>query len=111
MALKTITKRADFLAAQAGERAPASAFLLIRAPNARGETRIGFTVTKKLGKSVFRNRVRRRLKEAARLAFPEFAEQGFDYVVIARPSAEARPFALLLDDMKRALLRLASLPK
>jgi len=110
--LETIKKRADFLAAQRGQKAGAGAFLLVRGGgNADGATRVGFTVTKKLGKAVVRNRIRRRLRACATRVFPECAEPGFDYVVIARPAAETREFALLLDDMKRALLRLASLPK
>lgn len=111
--LETIKKRADFLAAQQGARAGAAAFLLIRgaSPNGRGVMRVGFTVTKKIGKAVVRNRIRRRLREAARRVFPGIALEGYDYVIIARPAAETREFALLLDDMKRALLRLAALPK
>ena len=110
---RTIRKRSDFLLAQAGLKSGSTAFLLTRAiaPNGTGETRLGFTVTKKVGKAVVRNRIRRRLKEAARKVFPSDCEAGYDYVLIARPAAETRAFALLLDDMKRALLRLAALPK
>jgi ribonuclease P protein component len=110
---ETLKKRADFLAAQQGERAGGAACLVIRskAANPDGKTRVGFTVTKKLGKAVRRNRIRRRLREAARRAFPLAAAPGYDYVVIARPAAETRAFGLLLDDLKRALLRLAAPPK
>lgn len=110
---ETIKKRADFIAAQAGERAGTPSFLLTRGktPNGLSHLRVGFTVTKKVGKAVTRNRIRRRLREAARRIFPEYGESGFDYVLIARPAAETRDFALLLDDMKRGLLRLAALPK
>lgn len=64
------------------------------------------TVTKKLGGAVRRNRIRRRLKEAARQVFPLHAEPGCDYVMIARAGAADRVFAGLLDDVKRALLSL-----
>jgi ribonuclease P protein component len=64
-------------------------------------------VTKKLGGAVVRNRIRRRLKAAAAEVFPAAAMAGRDYVVIARAAAETRAYALLLDDMKRALLRLS----
>ena len=65
------------------------------------------TVTKKLGGAVLRNRIRRRLKAAAAEIFPAAAMAGRDYVVIARAAAKSRAYALLLDDMKRALLRLS----
>ena len=45
---------------------------------------IGFTATKKIGSSVVRNRVRRRLREAARLIFPRYARPGFYYVLVGR---------------------------
>ncbi len=110
---ETIKKRADFIAVQAGERAGTPSFLLIRgkASNGLDQARAGFTVTRKIGKAVIRNRIRRRLREAARRMIPEYGVKGFDYVLIARPAAETRDFALLLDDMKRGLLRLAALPK
>jgi ribonuclease P protein component len=73
--------------------------------------RVGFTVTKKIGKAVLRNRVRRRLKAAANAVFPENAGGGADYVVIARSAAETRAFEALLDDMRRALKRLSETPK
>ncbi|OFX06269.1 MAG: ribonuclease P protein component [Alphaproteobacteria bacterium RIFCSPHIGHO2_12_FULL_63_12] len=111
--VETIKKRADFLVAQAGEKAGTPSLLLIRgkAPNGLDRIRVGYTVTKKIGKAVIRNRIRRRLREAARQIFPDHGAAGFDYVLIARPAAQSRDFALLLDDMKRGLLRLAALPK
>ena len=111
--IETIKKRSDFIAAQTGERAGTPSFLLIRgkSPNGLDCPRVGFTVTRKIGKAVDRNRIRRRLREAARRIVPEYGERGCDYVVIARPAAGTREFGLLLDDMKRGLLRLAALPK
>lgn len=69
--------------------------------------RIGLTVTKKLGGAVRRNRIRRRLRAAVREVFPQFAEAGCDYVLIARGPAGDRSWGDLLDDVKRALLRLS----
>jgi ribonuclease P protein component len=72
--------------------------------------RVGLTVSAKLGKAVVRNRIRRRLKEAARAVFPAHAATGCDYCLIARSQAATRRFSDLLDDMKRALLRLNRKP-
>ena len=67
--------------------------------------RLGFTVTKKVGNAVVRNRTRRRLKEAARLLLREQPLLGADLVLIGRGSTRARPFAALIDDLRRALAK------
>jgi len=109
LALSVIKKRQDFVALRNGARANSPGFLLAARPNkAAGEgARIGLTVTKKIGGAVARNRIRRRLRAAVREIFPQFARAGMDYVLIARKAAYNRNYSLLLDDMKRALLRLA----
>lgn len=68
----------------------------------------GFTASRKVGGAVVRNRAKRRLREAARLLLPVHGRPGFDYVFIARSGAPSRPWPRLLDDMKSALIRLAS---
>lgn len=45
--------------------------------------RVGFTVTKKIGSAVIRNKIRRRFREAVMLTLPRFKISGYDYVVIA----------------------------
>ncbi|MCO6185583.1 ribonuclease P protein component [Rhizobium sp. L1K21] len=49
--------------------------------------RVGFTVTKKHGNAVERNRMRRRLKEVVRLSAQFAMKPGHDYVVVARRDA------------------------
>ena len=108
----TIRRRADFQAARRSPSVGAPGFLLIkRRRGDEGPARAGFTITKKLGNAVQRNRIRRRLKAVAREAFAYGAEPGADYVIVARAPALTRSFASLLDDMKRALLRLSQNPK
>jgi ribonuclease P protein component len=104
-----LKKRTDFLALRQGERVGARPFLMVRRPRGDGDSmvRIGMTVTKKLGGAVVRNRIRRRLREAARAVLPTNGEAGCDYLLIAREAALTRNYADLLDDMKRALLSLA----
>ena len=65
--------------------------------------RLGFTVTKKVGNAVVRNRTKRRLREAARLLAREIPIHGVDLVLVGRDATRTRPFAMLLDDMRRAL--------
>ncbi len=64
--------------------------------------RVGFTVTRKIGNAVARNRIRRRLKEAVRAAEPLEARADCDYVLMARREALTRPFGDLVDDLRRA---------
>ena len=68
--------------------------------------RVGFTVTRKVGGAVIRNRARRRLRAAVETVMPTHAAPGRDYVVIGRAGTVARPFADLVDDLKTALHKL-----
>ncbi|MEL7491858.1 MAG: ribonuclease P protein component [Pseudomonadota bacterium] len=111
--IETLKKRADFLALRGAPGKGAPSFLLVARARDDGDDaiRVGYTVTKKMGGAVRRNRIKRRLKEAARRAFAEYGVKGCDYVLIARPKALTRNFTELLDDMKRALLSLRANPK
>jgi ribonuclease P protein component len=73
--------------------------------------RVGFTASKKVGIAVARNRARRRLRAAADAVLPTDAAPGHDYVLIARAETIARPYALLVEDLRTALKRLAQPPK
>src|SRR5262249_26054745 len=66
--LTTITKRADFLAANSGRRVPTPGFILLvrDRKDADPAMRVGFTVTKKIGGAVVRNRMKRRFRALAR---------------------------------------------
>lgn len=71
--------------------------------------RVGFTTSKKVGNAVARNRARRRLRAAVDEVFPDFARPGLDYVVIGRAETVARPYSLLLQDLRSALKRVGGL--
>jgi ribonuclease P protein component len=100
-----LKRRADFLrVAKTGRKAATHGLVLQAVARTEpGPARIGFTVTKKVGHAVIRNRTRRRLKEAARLLLRERAVAGVDLVVIGRDGTRARPFPVLMDDLRRAL--------
>ena len=85
-------------------RRQASLVLQARARPGNGAApRFGFTVTKRLGSAVVRNRARRRLKEAVRLVAPDHARAGFDYVVIGRSGALERRFDDIVRELRSAL--------
>ena len=69
--------------------------------------RFGFTVTRKVGNAVVRNRIRRRLREVVRLAGEKDAAPGMDYVLIGRPAALTLPFDRLIADLTSGLAALS----
>jgi ribonuclease P protein component len=102
-----LRQRADFLAAAAGARAAVPAFVVqIRDRTDPGPTRVGYTVSKKVGNAVERNRVRRRLRELVKRNGPPFMRPHCDYVLVGRRAALGRSFDTMLDDLKSALKRL-----
>ena len=68
--------------------------------------RVGFTVTRKVGGAVVRNRARRRLRAAVETVMPTHAAPGRDYVIIGRARTNGRPFADLIGDLETALRKL-----
>ncbi len=73
----------------------ADGFLVLYARrNRTGTSRVGFTVSKKLGHAVVRNRTRRRLREIYRLNEDRLLP-GYDIVVVARTRAVNAPFQKL----------------
>nr|WP_254899009.1 ribonuclease P protein component [Thalassococcus arenae] len=103
--LETLTRRADFLRAARGRKAPVDGFLLQAWDRGDdGAIRVGFTCSRKVGNAVARNRAKRRLREVARLVLPHHGRAGFDYVLVGRHEITARrDFTALQDDLRRAL--------
>ncbi len=107
-----LKRRAEFLRVAAkGAKAPMPGLVLQALPrNDAAPARLGFTVTKKVGNAVVRNRTKRRLREAARLVLRDQAARGsalagVDLVLIGRDGTRSRPFPALIDDVRRALKR------
>jgi ribonuclease P protein component len=68
--------------------------------------RVGFTVTKKIGGAVVRNRMKRRFRALAREIIPSKGLAGADHVMIGRAKGVEREFGLLRDELAGALDRL-----
>lgn len=73
-------------------------------------SRLGLAVSRKVGKAVVRNRVRRRLKEIFRLHQAQFPGGGWDLVIVPRPVAAERDYATLRAELLRAVEKAATLP-
>jgi ribonuclease P protein component len=104
--IERLRKRRDFLKAQKGRRANTGLFSVLAIARSSGAARIGFTVSKKVDvRAVKRNRIRRRLKEAALLEGAVFESVPADFVVIARPDALTADFLRLRSDLKKAMAK------
>ena len=104
--MERLKQRADFLKAATGTRVPAAAFVLqLRERPDSGPMRVGFTVSRKVGNAVERNRVRRRLREVVRLFGAGRMRNGYDYVLVGRQAALSLPFDRITHDFERALGR------
>jgi ribonuclease P protein component len=104
--MERLRQRADFQAAATGTKVPAAAFVLQARKRAdEGPVRCGFTVSKKVGNAVERNRVRRRLREVVRLSGSNRMRSGHDYVLIGRRAALNLPFTRITQDFEGALRR------
>ena len=84
-------------------------FVLLVRPRGDDDStmRVGFTVTRKIGNAVVRNRMKRRFRALAREALPEHGIAGADHVLIGRSGGIERDYAGLASDLKRALKKLA----
>lgn len=89
---KFITKGFVLLALSRGENNPFSDII-----------RVGFTTTKKLGKAVIRNRIRRRLRAVAQKVFPTSGQKTYDYILIGRMTTNDCSFERLVNDLNFAL--------
>jgi ribonuclease P protein component len=74
-------------------------------PNAEG-WRVGVTVSRRLRGAVRRNRLRRRLREAARSRLLSDSGSGYDVVLVGRPDALELPWAALEEEAARVRSRL-----
>lgn len=105
--MERLKKRADFLKAAQGKAVRMPGFILQYRAVPDDAVRFGFTVTKRQGNAVTRNRVKRRLKEAVRLENRMQAFRPGDYVVIGRKESLGLPFPLLQEHIRQACSRAA----
>lgn len=114
--LSTIKKRADFLKVSKTRCKYVAPSLIVQSREHTSDeikiigslsSRVGFTVSKKVGNSVVRNRVKRRLRAAARSLIPKHPMPNHDIVIIGRKKAVEKTFTEISIDLKKALLELS----
>ena len=105
----TLKKRAEFQRVRGGAKWSGPGFLLdarLRPAGFGGAgARFGFTITKKIGGAVERNRIRRRFREALRRLPAAALKADIDYVVVARRAALDMDFASLERDLAGAVAK------
>ncbi len=101
--VERLKRRAEFKRAAKGVRVGRDAFTLqaVRRQD-DAPARVGFTVTKKTGNAVVRNRIKRRLRALA-ADHPAAFERATDYVLVARRAALAAPYQGLASELAAAL--------
>ena len=105
--MQRLKQRADFLAAARGARISVVPFVLqVRARGDAAPPRFGFTVSKKVGTAVERNRARRRLRDIVRRNAALLPENGHDYVLIGRKAALTMRFERMAEEFRGAMTRL-----
>ena len=108
--LRRLSKRAQFLNAAKGRRAGRTAFSLQAATVELIEPGLGLTVTKKVGNAPERNRIKRRLRAAAKACGARFHPQ-HDYVLIGRREALTAPFSQVVSDLSSAIAKVHATPR
>jgi len=101
-----LKKRYEFKQAQlSGRRVHTAHFLIVAQPNALQHTRLGITVTKKVGTAVQRNRIKRVVREVFRRNRDLFPPS-HDLVFIAKRNASDIDYGSLLSELQRAAHKL-----
>ena len=87
---------------------PGFVLLVRRREDGDDTMRVGYTVTKKIGNAVIRNRMKRRFRALVRDILPSQGIVGADHVLIGRSGGIERDFAKLGEELKRALKKVAA---
>ena len=110
--MRTLKKRAQFLRAAKGSRVSGQNFtlqMIAQKTNLNNESikkaGIGYTITKKVGNSPERNRIKRRLR-AVVLQCQLLFKPEYDYVLIGRRATLSKEFSFLVSELEKAIYKI-----
>lgn len=97
-----LTRRSEFLKlSRGGTKVHTPHFVVLSKKNDQGETRLGVTVSARVGKATVRNRIKRRLREFFRRHRPEITSPQ-DVVIIAKKGAGELSLSEAAGELRRA---------
>lgn len=106
-----LTRRSEFLRlSREGRRIHTPHFVVLSKANDQGETRLGVTVSSRVGNAVVRNRIKRRLRDFFRRHRREIPSPQ-DIVIIARKGADEIPSEQIVRELRGALIHGRSRPR
>ncbi|MDI6873504.1 ribonuclease P protein component [Candidatus Solincola sp.] len=98
--METLKKSRDFKRVlQGGDREKLENIVIFALPNPEGPTRIGISVTRRVGGSVRRNRIKRRIREAV-WRNASLLPRGVDMVILAGAKCYDTEFNRIERDIK-----------
>jgi ribonuclease P protein component len=102
-----LRKRPEYLyLSGSGRKFHTEHFIIVRSGEVTGQTRLGITVSRKVGKAVVRNRIKRLVREYYRLHKKLFG--GADYNLIAKKGADKLLFSDICQELDKVLIQIAS---
>ena len=102
----SVTSDRDFRRIYKRGRSYAGPFIVVYAERDRlRRSRLGITVTAKIGKAVVRNRIKRRIKEAYR-TLEDYIVPGYSLVIVSRSRAKDAAYADIVSDLRYLLKKL-----
>jgi ribonuclease P protein component len=101
--MKKLRKNAEFKRVyREGRSLATKTTVLVYKKNKEAYNRLGISISKKVGKSVTRHRLKRRYKEAYR-SLEHVLKKGYDFVIIARKGADRLTYAEAVRDLQRLI--------
>ena len=108
--LKTIKKRIDFVkVSKKGERKFTQGFILQKykrnfsSKERENIPRVGFTITKKIGSAVVRNKIKRRFRAIIKEVPNDYLKKNYDYVIIANKKSLVMDYKELKNDVIKVI--------